>query len=316
MSESFIVKFELSSTTTLFGGIDLKKEKIAKKIRDAFNRIPESIILSSKKTGKEYLFLEENFLRWCEDFVNEDKVDKFESFYQLIGELVGCSTQTFRRILYTLGGPKMDRKVPEETCIEVLEGLEKIFKKRFLQEYCNQPFEAIANKYIHTLVEQLLKMILTADYFNYLEYSKYGNFECYKNHLRMIEENISTLFGDENVEFKIWHEILSPIKEIIYNGSFPGIKKGIWVDTNANLKYFDCVYEIARLDKDIYLAWNLERKFSFSIGETEWEINESLKNQEKYFEKKLPEYSGDEKKLFANELLSTYREIVKEQFEI
>lgn len=316
MSESFIVKFELSNTTTLFGGIDLKKEKIAKKIRDAFNRIPEEIILSSKKTGKEYLFLEENFLRWCEDVVNEDKVDKFESFYQLIGKLVGCSTQTFRRVLYKLGGPKMDRFAPEETCIEVLVGLEKIFKKSFLQEYCNQPFAVISNKYIHMLVEQLLKMILTTDYFNYLEYSKYGNFECYKNHLRMIEENISTLFGDENVEFKIWHEILSPIKEIIYNGSFPGIKKGIWVDTNANLKYFDCVYEIARLDKDIYHAWNLERKFSFSIGETEWEINESLKNQEKYFEKKLPEYFGDEKKLFANELLSTYRKIVKEQFEI
>lgn len=295
----------------------LKKEKILEKIRDDFNQMPKPIILHSKKEDKDYLFLKNNFVRWYEDFVsNEKNVGKLDSLYQSIMDKVGGSSQTFRRVLYKLGGPKMDRFAPDETCIEVLVCLENIFKKSFLQEYCNQPFKVIANKYIHTLVEQLLKMVVTTDYFNYFEYTTYGNFECYKNHLRMIEENISTLFGNESEEVSIWHEILNPLKEIVNNGTFPGIKEGIWMNTNENLKYFDCVYEIARLDKDIYLEWNSKRKFSFSIGETENEINENLKKQDKYFENNLPEYFDDENELFANELLSTYRKIVKEQFNI
>lgn len=295
----------------------LKKEKILEKIRDDFNQMPKPIILHSKKEDKDYLFLKNNFVRWYEDFVsNEKNVGKLDSLYQSIMDKVGGSSQTFRRVLYKLGGPKMDRFAPDETCIEVLVGLEKIFKKSFLQEYCNQPVNVIANKYIHTLVEQLLNMIVTTDYFNYFEYTTYGNFKCYQNHLRMIEENISTLFDDESEEVSIWHEILNPLKEIVNNGTFPGIKEGIWMNTNENLKYFDCVYEIARLDKDIYLEWNSKRKFSFSIGETENEINENLKKQDKYFENNLPEYFDDENELFANELLSTYRKIVKEQFNI
>ncbi len=302
---------------TLFGGRELKKEKILEKIRDDFNQTPKPIILHSKKKDKDYLFIKNNFVCWYVDFVsNEKNVINLDSLYQLIAKMIGYAPQTFKRVIYRLGGPKMDEPAPDETCIEVLEGLEKSFKKNFLQEYCNQPFKVIANKYIHTLVEQLLNMIVTTDYFNYFECTTYGNFECYQNHLRMIEENISTLFDDESEEFSIWHEILNPLKEIVNNGTFPGIKEGIWMNTNENLKYFDCVYEIARLDKDIYLEWNSKRKFSFSIGETENEINENLKKQEKYFENNLPEYFDDENELFANELLSTYRKIVKEQFEI
>ena len=108
--------------------------------------------------------------------------------------------------------------------------------------------------------------------------------------MKMIENNIDILFRDEkNENYELWQEIIEPLRKIVGDvegedsypgGDFPGITSKIWLDANPALAYFDCVYDIAEKDYQLYESINAGRygevHFDFTIISISGRINELI----------------------------------------
>lgn len=151
----------------------------------------------------------------------------------------------------------------------------------------------------------------TSDFFNYVPNSKNFQGKCYENHLMMIKENIKEIFDDSAVQYSIWQEIISPFDRIIYEGSYPGIKYGdIWYQNCKELRFFDCTYEIAKNNYNLYNK--VKEKLEFNLGNSREEVREEIKKCEEFFGSS----SQSEKLLYCEKMLETLKKIIKKKFEV
>ena len=153
--------------------------------------------------------------------------------------------------------------------------------------------------------------------------------------MRMIENNIEILFKDEKTEtYEVWQEILKPLRNIIGDGEdidaypggdYSGVTSKIWLEANPVLAYFDCVYDIAGKDYQLYKKINAGQygklHFNFKIGEEESEVKENVDNRNRYFRDQgikvgFENIIEKEKQVFFSELKKAYINIVKKYMNI
>lgn len=222
----------------------------------------------------------------------------------------------------------------EKKCIHIIKDMEFFFDTKLL----SNPEESLhkKNEYIHSLIQPLIDIMVKSDLFYYIPHTtKALGYQCYWNQMRMIENNIEILFKDENVEiYEMWQEILEPLRKIIGDGkendsypggNFPGTTSKVWLDANPILAYFDCVYDIAEKDYQLYESINEGRygkvHFNFKIGEDEFEVRENIKKRTSYFrsQKIRDGFEDDfekEKQVFFLEFRKAYVKIVKQYMHI
>ena len=222
----------------------------------------------------------------------------------------------------------------EKKCIHIIKDMEFFFDTKFL----SNPEESLhkKNEYIHSLILPLIDIMVKSDLFYYIPHTtKALGYQCYWNQMRMIENNIDILFRDEKTEsYELWKEILEPLRKIIGDGEdddsypggdFPGITSKVWLDVNPVLAYFDCVYDIAEKDYQLYEGINAgqygEVHFNFKIGKDEFEVGENIKKRASFFEsKEIRNKSEDdfekEKQVFFEEFKKAYKKIVKQYMNI
>lgn len=222
----------------------------------------------------------------------------------------------------------------EKKCIHIIKDMEFFFDTKLL----SNPEECLhkKNEYIHSLILPLIDIMVKSDLFYYIPHTtKAIGYQCYWNQMRMIENNIDILFRDEKTEsYELWKEILEPLRKIIGDGEdddsypggdFPGITSKVWLDANPILAYFDCVYDIAEKDYQLYESINAgqygEVHFNFKIGEDEFEVSENIKKRTSFFEsKEIRNKSEDdfekEKQVFFEEFKKAYEKIVKQYMNI
>ncbi len=183
--------------------------------------------------------------------------------------------------------------------------------------------------YIYSLVRQLIEqMERSRIYNNILDGKTYHN-ECYRNHLRMIEDNINYIFSgkDDKLVRDKWFEIIIPLQRIINECSFPGLDKdSIWLKYCEGLKYYDCAFYIAN-DFETYekLLEVIEKqnkrnaseiKFNFCLGKDEIEFKKSIEARNKYFNSRTDDDVMNNllEKNYMKDLLETLKIIVNNEF--
>lgn len=291
----------------------------------------------------EYKFLGDEYISAMTDHLNKNEYYDKKNYRDIIGEFlfdinqtflengeerlsnVSCG-KTFEKIFDEIAIKGRDQKNKKEKnkCIDIIRDLEKFFNKQFLVDPENNLHTT--NKYINSLMMPLIDSMLESKFYSYLPHStNVVGFEVYRNQLKNIDDNIKTLF--ENVEnineeekkaFDIWQEILKPIKNIIEDGDFPGIRQGLWIEINPKLAYFDCVYDIAGVNYGTYekLCEKNSAKFYFSV------TKEDVKNRERFFIDNGVKGKDDdekfecEKKLFFKEFKKTYIEILDKKLNL
>lgn len=249
----------------------------------------------------------------------------------------GCgSSKTFGRYFdKTITKKKGPVSIEDEKkCIHIIKDMEVFFDAKLLIT----PEESLykKNEYIHSLILPLIDIMVESDLFYYISpTTKTLGYQCYQNQMRMIENNIDILFRDEKKEsYELWKEIIEPLRKIIGDGEeddsysggdFPGITSKIWFDANPVLAYFDCVYDIAEKNYQLYESINAGKygkvHFDFKIGKDESEVRKNLEKRAKFFkEKKIRNKSKDdfekEKQVFFEEFKKAYKNIVKQYMNI
>lgn len=201
----------------------------------------------------------------------------------------------------------------DKSCYYFLRKVEAYAKKTLLREISDEMQLYNENKYIYSLVLHLIMLIRDSDLFNYIQYSTTPQSKCYQNYLKMVEKNVEEIFGGNPIEYKKWIEIIEPLQRIINEGSYPGLRPGIWIDKCEELKYFDASYEIA---SDYILYEKVKDKLIFDLGNNRWEVLAELDKKNKFFEENniTPNDLESEKVVFSNIVLKTYRAIVNEYF--
>lgn len=153
--------------------------------------------------------------------------------------------------------------------------------------------------------------------------------------MRMIENNIEILFKNEKTEtYEVWQEILKPLRNIngdgedigaYPGGDYPGVTSKIWLEENPVLAYFDCVYDIAGKDYQLYEKINAGQygklHFNFKIGEDKSEVTENVDKRNSYFRNQgiRVGFENDFEKgtqVFFIELRKAYINIVKKYMNI
>lgn len=86
----------------------------------------------------------------------------------------------------------------DKTCYCFLRQVEDRFKKSILTEIIDKTPFYYENKYIYTQVVQLMEIMFASDIFNYVPNSNNFQYNCYRNHLQMIEHNIQYIFENES----------------------------------------------------------------------------------------------------------------------
>ena len=222
----------------------------------------------------------------------------------------------------------------EKNCIHIIKDMEFFFDTELL----SNPEESLRkkNEYIHSLILPLIDIMVKSDLFYYIPHStKALGYQCYWKQMRMIENNIEILFKDEKAEAcEVWNEILEPLRKIIGDGDdkdsypgadFPGITSKIWLEANSVLAYFDCVYDIAGEDYQLYESINDGQygklHFAFKIGEDEFEVRENVKKRNSYFRSQGIREGCEndfekEKQVFFIEFRKAYINIVKQYMNI
>ena len=219
-----------------------------------------------------------------------------------------------------------DRVASDKTCFRYLQAAEKFLGQYVKIELLQKlPVEDIPNyyenRYIALLVFQLIDMMNDSDLYNFIQGTTNYQRLCYKNHLQMILNNIKNIYSDKpDVEDK-WMEVIKPLCNII-NGDYPGIEMGIWIEVNPNLRFFDCVYDIAK-NCELYIKIKQSNKaFKFDLGNNIEAVHNELKKQMAYFKEKQETNNKSEstlkkeKTLFFKEFKKTYVEIVYKNFSI
>lgn len=196
----------------------------------------------------------------------------------------------------------------DSTCYTFLLDLEKKYKISLLIRVNPEVPFYYENKYIYSLVVQLIDVMYTSEIYNYIPNS--GNYQCtcYKNHLEMIEKNIEEIFATRKDFREKWKLILRPLKQIICNFNYPGFcEDDIWIQKCEELQFFDCAYEIG---KDYNLYQRVKKRLFFDLGDTEEEVKAEIKRSQDF----LNRNRQDEKTLFCNKMIDTLRIIVKDEF--
>ena len=243
-----------------------------------------------------------------------EKLEGKRRFSKEIGE-----GRTFERnfVDIAIKGRKPKSAAAEERCVNIIRDMELFFETKLL----SNPDDVMKkkNEYIHALILPFIDLMAKTDLYYYIPHTiKATGHNCYRNQFKMIEDNIQILFdGEESDEtFKLWQEIIEPLRSII-GGNYPGIKSGIWLDANSNLAYFDCVYEIAEKDYQLYKEIIKKTKFSkihfnITIGDNKTEVVGNLKERKAYFdEHRIKDYETEQQAFFA-EFKKAYLDIVKQ----
>lgn len=249
----------------------------------------------------------------------------------------GCSSyKSFERYFDNAIKKKngsLDNK-EEKKCIHIIKDMEFFFGTELL----SNPEESLhkKNEYIHSLILPLINIMVESDFFYYIPHTtKALGYQCYWNQMRMIENNIEILFKDEKTEtYEVWQEILKPLRNIIGDGEdidaypggdYSGVTSKIWLEANPVLAYFDCVYDIAGKDYQLYEKINAGQygklHFNFKIGEEESEVKENVDNRNRYFRDQgikvgFENIIEKEKQVFFSELKKAYINIVKKYMNI
>lgn len=151
----------------------------------------------------------------------------------------------------------------------------------------------------------------------------------------MIEKNIEILFKDEDKNaYALWQEIMEPFRRIIGDGDsddsypggdFPGITSSLWLEANPAIGYFDCVYDIAETDYELYeqiINGNYKNiNFNFTIGSSRDEVEKQVAQRRDFFRTKGVDEDAKnnfekEMQLFYIEFEKTYLNILEQRLKI
>lgn len=198
----------------------------------------------------------------------------------------------------------------DKICYYFLRQVEEYSKRLLLTLIVDDKPFYFENKYIYSLVKQLIEMMYASETFNYVPNSKNFQRNCYRNHLKMIENNIKDIFENEVEIYSKWREILCPLQQLIYECNYPGIKKeDIWYHKCEELRFFDVAYEIAK-NYEVYRI--VKERLEFDLGNTKEEVNFELKKCYQFFHKD----KQNEKILFYNTMLNTFKKIINDEFDL
>ena len=310
-----------------------------KSLKDRFSKYNNEEVYFTIDNIK-YKFLCDEYISTMTEYLNKKEYYGKKNYRDIIGEFLFdinqtfsgnrssnfYSGRTFEKIFdeIAIKGRDPKNKKEKKKCIDIIKDMEKFFNKQFLADPENNLHTI--NKYINSLMMPLIDSMLESKFYSYLPHStNVVGFEVYKNQLKNIEDNIEALFTniknineEEKKTFDIWQEILKPIKNIIKNGDFPGIRQGLWIEINPKLAYFDCVYDIAGVNYGTYekLCEKNSAKFCFSV------TKEDVKNRERFFIDNGVKGKNDdekfecEKKLFFKEFKKTYIEILDKKLNL
>lgn len=271
------------------------------------------------------IFLEELGAKFRTEGKEDDRLAKGCNSYKSF-------TRYFDKAITKKNGPISIED--EKKGIHIIKDMEFFFDAKLL----SNPEESLykKNEYIHSLILPLIDIMVKSDLFYYIPHTtKALGYQCYWNQMKMIENNIDILFRDEKTEsYELWQEILEPLRKIIGDGEeddsypggdFPGITSKIWLDANPILAYFDCVYDIAEKDYQLYESINAGRygkvQFNFKIGEDEFEVRENIKKRASYFRSQrirdgFEDDFEKEKQVFFMEFRKAYVKLVKQYMHI
>ena len=196
----------------------------------------------------------------------------------------------------------------DKTCYHFLKQVQNYTRKSLLTPIVDDKPFYYENEYLYSLTKQLIEIMYTSDIFNYVPNSSNFQRTCYKNHLKMIEDNVKEIFESEPDSYTKWMEILAPFHQLICECNYPGIKNGdIWHRKCEELKFFDCSYEIA---KKFELYSKVKDRLEFDLGSTRKEVFCELEACKCFFNKN----KQTEKTLFCDKMLCTFKKIVYEEF--
>ena len=77
-----------------------------------------------------------------------------------------------------------------------------------------------------------------------------------------------------------------------------------------NLEFFDCTYEIAKNNYNLYNK--VKEKLEFDLGNSREEVREEIKKCEEFFGSS----SQSEKLLYCEKMLETLKTIIKKKFDV
>lgn len=224
----------------------------------------------------------------------------------------------FNRILLNKPYDGGNSVASDRSCYKFLLKIEKINKINLLIPISEEEYY-FENEYIFSLVNQLLSMCQTSDIYNYVPRTQTYQHICYVNHLKMIESNINEIFKSEpqRYRYNIWMQIIKPLKELIYDCSFPGFRSNdIWIRTCPELRFFDCTYSVFKRiknEKDFIQYKKYKHLFTFDLGTNIDAVNKELEASRNFFHKNK---GTDESVLFYKMLSDTFLKIVYNQFKI
>lgn len=211
---------------------------------------------------------------------------------------------------HEVGDGKKGNVASDRACYHFLEDVENCLKITLLTPIYDEIPYFYENKYIYMLVAQLIEDMYASDFFNYVPYSNNFQYKCYRNHLKMIEENLSEIFAECVELLDKWKEIIKPLQELIYDCNYPGFRDGdIWLQKCEELRYFDCSYLIA---KDFKLYQKVRKRLSFHLGNTEEEVKAELKKYDSFWMK----CRQNEKELFCDSMINTLKIIMLDEFNV
>lgn len=252
-----------------------------------------------------------------------------------------CNTyKTFNRYFEAL--TKEDKSKEDKSkedryrkkCLSLIKDMELFFNTQFLSD----PHESLSkkNQYIDSLLRPLIGIMVNSNFFYYIPHTTEAlGYKCYWNQVNMIEKNIEILFRDEDKDvYALWQEIMEPFRRIIGDGDsddsypggdFPGITSSLWLEANPAIGYFDCVYDIAETDYELYeQIINGKYKnihFNFEIGTNKEDVEKRVEQRRDFFRTKGvdDETKNDfekEMQLFYIEFEKAYLNIVKQRLKI
>ena len=246
----------------------------------------------------------------------------------------GCNAcRTFNNYFKAL--IKKDKsKYDHKKCICLIKDMELFFNTQFLSD----PQESLSkkNQYIDSLLRPLIDIMANSNFFYYIPHTTEAlGYKCYWNQVNMIEKNIEILFKDEDKNaYALWQEIMEPFRRIIGDGDsddsypggdFPGITSSLWLEANPAIGYFDCVYDIAETDYELYeqiINGNYKNiNFNFTIGSSRDEVEKQVAQRRDFFRTKGVDEDAKnnfekEMQLFYIEFEKTYLNILEQRLKI
>ena len=213
------------------------------------------------------------------------------------------------RIIKGMEG-ESNKVASDKKCYHFLRKIETRYKKQILIPIRDDVPYYHENMYIFTLIVQLIGIMNTSELYNYVPNSSNYQRDCFCNHMKFIEDNIALIFIEDDECPVKWGEILRPFKQMIYEGSYPGIHENdIWFRYCNDLRFFDCSYEIAKNYKSYS---RIKNRLAFDLGNTQADVMKEVNLCKAFFDKN----QKPEKELFCEVMLNTLNEIARKEFRL